>query len=1223
MAIQFLNTVAVDTDVLYVDTSSNRVGIGEPNPDYELHVDGQIYSESSTFPVYFLQRETSITGDGTFTTTGGIASGFHLRTNSSGTIQNGFGGGIVFSLTDSGTASNTAARIYARRDGGNTTGALQFWGGFNGNSPLMTMRASGNVGIGTSSPSSLLEVFDSNGVSLRFGDVASTPSSQTAGYIGMSTSAYSGNNGDLVLIPRTSSASNILLMEGKVGIGTSSPDTILEVVDENPILTIRDTSTGLSSANSALRIAESGSGDTLGNYWDLKMKPESSGGTTNFAIANSILGDVFNINYQANVGIGTANPINGKLQIDSTGNQISIETGTSGDGRLQIGHFSNGTFIGTYGDDGGAADIIRFGTHSGDERMRIDSSGRVGIGTSSPSSYLEIETSGSSGSDDIAIFSRSTGEVLKISREASEAVLNASSNLTLSADYDNNTTSTGSNVIFKTDATERMRINSSGNVGIGTSSPSGGKLHIYATNTPVKFESSGLTLYNTYTNSNGNFGFVGSGNGVASGGNANDFGIQSVNNFVFATGGSTERMRIDSSGNVGIGGTPTHKLYVRNDVVATSDLDPTAIKLYNNNDGGAAIEFSNGVGGNSKLSFGVESTGAGTNDTYIGFSTGVNGGLSERMRIDSGGNLSLNSGKILNILNSVNSAGGSLVCPGGGSLALRAYGNEMIVLNEDSFIQFKVGSGSEKMRLDGNGNLLINRTGTSGLGKLNVDGGADFTGGNVLLCRDTGAVGIGTSSPDALLDIGVNNIITLDDTGSSTGFIGMGSYNDGTKNRAQGTSYYGFGLEIDRPNQNISFNSYDSNGALTAGTNILVLKRTGNVGIGTTSPAGKLEINGGTGVATSGGTLIVRQDGDTLADGIALTSSNAISHRMFKNSVGTFFMGPSSNAEAFALDLNGNVGIGTSSPVGKLAIKGGNVYIDRDTTSGNYAFGFYRSGAERGRLGFDYSSSTLNLQADGVMTFLTSGENERMRIDANGNVGIGTTSPSAKLDVNGQGNFSDYLNVDSSAGIKSTGWVHLHRYGFNKNVAVGNNGTDVDLYVPNGSVGIGTSNPSARLSVENTTSTGSSGIVRLKSLTVSNGPFIRVVDFVRSNNSTRGYIAMNPYSVQYNSTSDYRLKRNVTPMENSIDRIKLLKPSRFNWVEGPDDYVVDGFIAHEVQDVVHDAVSGEKDAVDKNNEPAYQGIDQSKLVPLLTAALQDAITKIENLETRIQILENN
>ena len=102
---------------------------------------------------------------------------------------------------------------------------------------------------------------------------------------------------------------------------------------------------------------------------------------------------LFNI-LDTNVGIGTASPSNGKLVINSAANQIAIETGTSGDGRLNIGHFANGAFIGTYGDDAGAADIIRFGTHSGDERMRINSAGSVGIGTTSPGAKLTVSGTG-------------------------------------------------------------------------------------------------------------------------------------------------------------------------------------------------------------------------------------------------------------------------------------------------------------------------------------------------------------------------------------------------------------------------------------------------------------------------------------------------------------------------------------------------------------------------------------------------------------------------------------------------------------------------------------------------------------------------------------------------------------------------------------------------------------------------------------------------------------
>ena len=93
---------------------------------------------------------------------------------------------------------------------------------------------------------------------------------------------------------------------------------------------------------------------------------------------------------------------------------------------------------------------------------------------------------------------------------------------------------------------------------------------------------------------------------------------------------------------------------------------------------------------------------------------------------------------------------------------------------------------------------------------------------------------------------------------------------------------------------------------------------------------------------------------------------------------------------------------------------------------------------------------------------------ERLRIKSNGNVGIGTTSPATKLDVVGEGTFSSYLNVEGATGIRSTGWIHLHRFASSLNVSVGNNGSNVNLYVPNGNVGIGTTSPAAQLHVYST-----------------------------------------------------------------------------------------------------------------------------------------------------------
>jgi hypothetical protein len=101
------------------------------------------------------------------------------------------------------------------------------------NNNALFVSSSGNVGIATSSPASKLEVNDTNGVPLRFGDISTSITGQTAGYIGMSTSAYSGNNGDLVLFPRTSATSKILLMSGSVGIGTTTPFSQLSLPSGN------------------------------------------------------------------------------------------------------------------------------------------------------------------------------------------------------------------------------------------------------------------------------------------------------------------------------------------------------------------------------------------------------------------------------------------------------------------------------------------------------------------------------------------------------------------------------------------------------------------------------------------------------------------------------------------------------------------------------------------------------------------------------------------------------------------------------------------------------------------------------------------------------------------------------------------------------------------------------------------------------------------------------
>ena len=110
-----------------------------------------------------------------------------------------------------------------------------------------------------------------------------------------------------------------------------------------------------------------------------------------------------------------------------------------------------------------------------------------------------------------------------------------------------------------------------------------------------------------------------------------------------------------------------------------------------------------------------------------------------------------------------------------------------------------------------------------------------------------------------------------------------------------------------------------------------------------------------------------------------------------------------------------------------------------------------------------------------------------------------------------------------------------------------------------------------------------------------------------------GSISVTASATAFNTSSDYRLKENVSQITNAVDRVIALQPRRFNFTNSP-DVTVDGFIAHEVSPIVPEAITGEKDAVDEDGNPKYQGIDQSKLVPLLTAAIQELTARIEALE---------
>jgi hypothetical protein len=654
-------------------------------------------------------------------------------------------------------------------------------------------------------------------------------------------------------------------------------------------------------------------------------------------------------------------------------------------------------------------------------------------------------------------------------------------------------------IAFTEGGVERARIDSSGNLGLGvTPSPwdtftasfqiAGASLSgLGANNTALAsnaYYQGGWKYYGTasaslYQQNAGQHAWSVAGSGTA--GNAITF---------------TQAMTLDSSGNVGIGTTsPSGKFHVsggRSYFTANSEQFDIALK-YN----------------------------AGTSGVWLGspgtdsFTVATEGGT-ERMRIDSSGNVGIGT-----------SSPSSKLTVNNGNVEIQS-GNSLLIRPADN----------------SNDTRLVALT-TGGLDV--VWGGATST--SIMNWSNGGNVGIGTTSPIRKLTVSAAGTVefVLQDTSQAANSRNWRVFN------ASNALFFG-----------------TLNDAGTAGNDYLVINSSGNVGIGTITPTTGYKLNVGStsavltlegaaitlftsgGLTSSvGGVLNFRpqlgttindifnlsicaydHSGDGNADGLSINGSDGVS----------FSTGGNSRSERMRINSSGNVGIGTSSPSGKLDVRGASYFGTPNT---------FIIGDDGGSDG-----AFFNETASLPMRFLTAGS-ERMRIDSSGHVLVGTTSS------------------DGTA-------VGVRLFGTNQ-VQASKSG-----------------DWSFRMGRRDSTG---------------------IITEVYYNSTRVGDIATNGTGTTYNSASDYRLKENVQPMVGALARVGALKPVTFTWKSTSTND--EGFLAHELQAVVPQAVRGEKDEVDADGKPVYQSIDTSVLVATLTAAIQEQQALITSLTARIAALESN
>jgi hypothetical protein len=546
----------------------------------------------------------------------------------------------------------------------------------------------------------------------------------------------------------------------------------------------------------------------------------------------------------------------------------------------------------------------------------------------------------------------------------------------------------------------------------------------------------------------------------------------------------------------------------------------------------------------------------------------------------------------------------------------------------------------------------------------------------------TGSVGIGTSSVGAKLHL-------KDTTGSAVKLLELETaWSSPSGNKSiewtDATNTLGrISVDYTSPKASMRFGSLYNSGYQTG--DVMTLTADGNVGIGNSAPTQTLEVTGGiratvTPSNTVQASLLLANAATTSAANLQLNTSGGLSVWSYESGGAGWF-----NSATIA--SSGSVGIGVV-PIAhhykSLEIGNAGSQITGRTEADTYFMsGLYWSSSSTikyavssvpvGYYNITNGAHSWNNSAAG-----TAGNdatiNTAMTLDASGNLGLGVT-PSAwgstvvGLDVGSAGSFwgtksgntlvamsdNSYFNgsayIARSAGVGSKYYqnagAHYWETAASASAGAVQSNTTLMTLAASGNLLVGTTSFGGNVGVQARGSAGGATDEPLATSVGGTGSIVQIGFF--NPNGRVGYVATSGTSTSYSTSSDYRLKEDAVPMTGATERVKALRPINFAWKA--DGSRTDGFLAHEAQEVVPEAVHGTKDAMrDEKYEvtpaveevrdddgnvtteaiaavmgtrsvPDYQGIDQSKLVPLLTAALQEAIANIEALTARLEALE--